>query len=152
VVGAGFLLGALAAGRVATYVGIGRTMIGALALVGLADLIVPLAGGTPLAVGLLLIAAQCLFGLGVVAFRVSAASLRQGLTPDRLLGRVNASARVVVQGLTPLGALLGGALGARLGLRETLVLAAGGELLAALWLLASPISRLREAPAPAAGR
>ena len=32
-------------------------LLGALALVGLADLIVPLAGGTPLAVGLLLIAA-----------------------------------------------------------------------------------------------
>jgi predicted MFS family arabinose efflux permease len=54
----------------------------------------------------------------------------------------------VVQGLTPLGALLGGLLGERLGVRETLFLAAGGELLAALWLLASPIRRLREAPAP----
>lgn len=146
--GAGFLLGALAAERVAARAGIGPTLVGALALAGLGDLVLPLAGGAPLVVGLLLVVAQFLFGLGVVAFRVTAVSLRQGLAPDRLLGRVNASARVVVQGLTPLGALLGGLLGERLGLRETLFLAAGGELLAALWLLASPIRRLREAPAP----
>jgi len=145
---AGFLLGALAAGRVAARVGIGPTLVGALALVGLGDLVLPLVGGAPLGVGLLLVVAQFLFGLGVVAFRITAVSLRQGLVPDRLLGRVNASASVVVQGLTPLGALLGGLLGERLGLRETLFLAAGGELLAALWLLASPIRRLRGAPAP----
>lgn len=149
--GAGFLLGALAAERVAAHAGIGPTLVGALALIGLGDLVLPLVGGAPLGVGLLLVVAQFLFGLGVVTFRITAVSLRQGLVPDRLLGRVNASASVVVRGLTPLGALLGGLLGERLGLRETLFLAAGGELLAALWLLASPIRRLRGAPAPGKG-
>lgn len=87
----------------------------------------------------LLMTAQFLFGLGLTGYNIAAVSLRQASAPDRLQGRVNASVRFLVQGLTPLGALAGGALGLRLGLRPTLVLAAAGELLAALWLLASPL-------------
>jgi len=48
-----------------------------------------------------------------------------------------------------IGILTGGALGETLGLRGTLALASGAMLLAALWLAASPVFRLRAAPAGA---
>ena len=49
-------------------------------------------------------------------------------------------------GLVPIGALVGGVLGQTLGLRETLFLAAGGELAAVLWLLLTPVGSLRDLP------
>jgi hypothetical protein len=97
-------------------------------------------------VATVLIAAQFVFGLAVVVFNVTARGLRQASTPDDLLGRVAATTRVLVFGLTPLGAVAGGLLGEWIGLQPTLVLAAGGELVAALWLFASPVRAVRAMP------
>jgi len=144
--GIGFLLGAVAAERVARRVGVGRTLILALALVGLADLAVPLVGGPPQLIAPVLIGAQLCFGVALTIFKVIAASLRQGSTPDRLQGRMNATVRLLVEGLTPLGALAGGVLGQGIGLRLTLLVAVGGELLAALWLLCSSVRKLGTPP------
>jgi hypothetical protein len=43
--------------------------------------------------------------------------LRQRITPDRILGRVNSGYRLVAWGSRPLGAAAGGLLGETLGLR-----------------------------------
>jgi predicted MFS family arabinose efflux permease len=53
---------------------------------------------------------------------------------------------VVNYGVRPLGALVGGALGTWIGVRETLWIATAGGLLGVLWLLPSPVLRLRELP------
>lgn len=135
----GFLFGALVAARLTARLGLGPTLISTLTLIALADLIVPLAGGPAFVVGALIAVAQVCFGAGLTIFNINAVSLRQGLTPDRLLGRTNATVRLLVQGLTPLGALGGGLLGEWLGLRATLFIAIAGEFAAAAWLLASPI-------------
>ena len=63
-------------------------------------------------------------GAGIVLWNVITVSLRQRITPDRLLGRMNASYRLVGWGTMPLGALLGGALAELLGLRPTFLVAA----------------------------
>ena len=47
-------------------------------------------------------------------------------------------------GIRPLGAVVGGVLGTQLGIRETMVIAAVGGVLSALWLLPSPIPGVRE--------
>jgi hypothetical protein len=60
---------------------------------------------------------------------------------------MSATTLVLLNGLTPVGALLGGALGQQIGLQTTLILTAGGEFLATAWLLASPIRVLRAMPA-----
>lgn len=142
----GFLLGSLGAARVTARLGLGPALIAALALVGLSDLLVPLAGGPPLLIVALIVVAQFGFGCGLIVFNINAVSLRQGLTPDRLQGRANASVRLLVQGLTPLGALGGGLLGEWIGLRTTLFVAIAGELAAVVWLLASPLRCERGLP------
>jgi predicted MFS family arabinose efflux permease len=65
------------------------------------------------------------------------------VAPPDLLGRINAGMQLLARGVYPLGALLGGYLGERLGVRPTLALAAAGLLLSTLWLLPSPLRRLR---------
>jgi MFS family permease len=140
--GLGFLLGAVMAGRIVRRIGAGRALVLALVLVGFGDLAVPLVGGPLRIVVLVLIAAQACFGVGLAAFKVIAATLRQGSAPDRLQGRMNATVRLLVEGLTPLGSLAGGVLGQGIGLRPTLLIAVGGELLAALWLLCSSVRRV----------
>jgi MFS family permease len=145
--GAGFVIGALLPERAARRIGVGPALAGGVALVGLSDLLVPLADGSRWVVVPLLTAAQFFFGIGLTVFNINQVSLRQAIVPGRLLGRAGGTTRVVTSALVPLGALLGGLLGEALGLRETLTLAAIGELLAALWLWRSPLRSLRHLPA-----
>ena len=142
--GVGSLLGALLAEPAVRRLGLGRTMIGALFLGSCASMLVPLARGSlPVAVAMMM-AAQ-LFGdcLRTIYF-VNETSLRQTITPDRLLGRMNATVDFLAEGAGPLGALAGGFLGGIIGLRPTLALAALNGAFAALWLLGSPIRRLSD--------
>ncbi len=53
---------------------------------------------------------------------------------------------VVNSGVRPLGSLAGGALGSAIGLRATLWIASLGAIAGVLWLLRSPVLRLRELP------
>ncbi len=48
-----------------------------------------------------------------VIYNVNQVSLRQAITPDRMLGRMNATMRFIVWGTIPIGALVGGVLGER---------------------------------------
>jgi hypothetical protein len=70
----------------------------------------------------------------------------QAITPDRLLGRMNASRRFLVWGVIPLGALVGGTLASTIGLRPTLFVGAIGASLAVLPLLFSPVRSLKRVP------
>ena len=63
-------------------------------------------------------------GSGLIAWNVVTVSLRQRITPDRLLGRVNSCYRLVAWGTMPLGAAAGGLLGQWLGLRAVFALMA----------------------------
>jgi predicted MFS family arabinose efflux permease len=147
--GPGALLGALTAGRVANRFGLGATIIGALMVTELSNLLVPLAGGPlPLAVGMLAVA-TFVGGIGNPVYNINQVSLRQAITPDRVQGRMNASMRFIVWGTIPIGSLLGGTLGELLGLRPTLVLMATGSLLAGAWVIFSPVRGLKSPPAPA---
>lgn len=132
----GFIVGALLPERLAARIGLGWSLTATLALIGVSDLLVPLATGPTAFVIALLAGAQFLFGVGLTAFSANEVTLRQATTPPDVLGRVNAAFYMLSNGSAPLGALLGGALGAAFGLRQALFLAAIGELLAILPLLA----------------
>ena len=56
-------------------------------------------------------------GLTIAVWNVITVSLRQRITPDRLLGRLNSGYRLVAWGTMPLGAAAGGLLERVLGLR-----------------------------------
>ncbi|HEY7736147.1 MAG TPA: MFS transporter [Candidatus Limnocylindrales bacterium] len=60
-------------------------------------------------------------GVGVVAWNVVTVSLRQRIVPDHLLGRLNASYRLLAWGTQPLGAILGGVIGEALGVRAVFI-------------------------------
>lgn len=67
-------------------------------------------------------------GLGMGLWQVISSSLRQAITPDRLLGRVMSSYRLVGRGATSLGAVLGGVLASSLGLRAPALACALGMI------------------------
>jgi MFS family permease len=85
-------------------------------------------------------------GYGVVVYNVAQVSFRQAITPDRLLGRMNASVRFLVWGTLPLGGFVGGVLGEWIGIRETLWVAAVGQMLSVAWVIASPLRTMRDLP------
>ena len=141
--GVGALLGSVIAGPARARWGVGPVLLGAQALFGLFGMLVPLAVLFPGQALPFVVGAEFLQWVMVLVFSVNAVSLRQAITPDRLLGRVNGTMRFIVWGARPVGSLLGGYLGTRTGLPLTLVVGACGMLVAFVPLLASPIPRLR---------
>jgi predicted MFS family arabinose efflux permease len=111
-------------------------------------LLVPLARGPEWVILACLFLAEFGAGLGVMMLDISAGAIAAAVVPDRLRSRVSGAYMVVNYGVRPLGALVGGALGSWIGLRETLWFATAGALLGVLWLLPSPILGLRELPEP----
>ena len=133
----GWLLGAMAAGRLAGTLGVGKTIVGSTFLFGPATLLVPLAPqSSPIP---FFVASFILLSFAAVVFNVTGLSFQQAITPDRMLGRLNASRRFIVWGVIPLGSFVGGVLATQIGLRETLWVGAIGSLLASLPVLLSPV-------------
>jgi MFS family permease len=146
----GTLAAALTAKPIGARLGVGRTITLAALLFGPATLLIALA---PERVALpAIVAAMLVLSFGGILYNVTAISLIQAITPDRLLGRANASRRFVVWGVIPLGGLVGGALASTIGLRETMVVGALGGALAVVPILLSPvrsIGRMSEVEAQA---
>lgn len=100
---------------------------------------------------LLIVAGIAAGEFGQIVYAITQVSVRQQLCPDRLLGRVNATMQVVVMGLFPVGAIVGGVLGDAIGARWTLV-AAGVLLLVCpivLWWALRGAHEVSDLPAAA---
>jgi predicted MFS family arabinose efflux permease len=139
------LFGALVAERLLHRFGLGRTLIGAAWMIGLAMFLVPLARGPVMLCAVFLTAAQ----LGDMAwpiYNINATSLRQAITPDHLLGRVSSANHLLFWSALPLGSLAGGAIAQTIGIRQTMLIGTLGYALSCLWLTLSPIRRLRKLP------
>ncbi len=143
--GASSLAGALVAGRLTRF-GIGSVMIAALLLAAVGQLFVPLAKSASVGAAVLLVANQLLSDSALTVYEIHDVSLRQAIAPERVLGRVVASIKALEAASMLAGALLGGILGERVGLRPTLLLSAGVFVLAALWLALSPVRNIRQTP------
>jgi MFS family permease len=83
---------------------------------------------------------------GAVVYNITQVSFRQGLCPERLLGRMNASIRFLVWGTLPLGSFLGGVLGQTLSVRKALWVGAIGGMFAFIPVFLSPLRGMRELP------
>lgn len=142
----GALLGALTANRIRTAIGLGPALRWSTLLGCVSPLLLLLprdAGPASLAV---LGAALAVHGANLAVFNVNALTLRQSVTPDRLLGRMNASYRLLLFGTVPLGAFLGGSLAGLFGPRPALVVGVLGVASPVAWLLFSPVFRLTAMP------
>lgn len=113
---AGALLGSSIAESVQRRLGRARTLVvsfaATAALVGVSALT-----SNAYAVG----AVFLIGGIGNIVANVVMVSLRQTMTPDRLLGRVNSCYRLVAWGTMPIGAAIGGLLAQIISLRAVFV-------------------------------
>ncbi|MEV6961799.1 MFS transporter [Streptomyces sp. NPDC051207] len=142
--GVGILLGAAVARRLAARLGHGR----ALGLAGLwfapAALAVGLVGAGPWlwVAGAGWLAAMTKTGID----NVLGVTLRQHMTPDPLLGRMNATFRFLLTGALAVGSALGGLIGEVAGVR--MAVWAGAVCMAGAFLpvFCSPVRRLRKLP------
>ena len=140
----GGLAGAFVAGRLSRRFGVGPTIVGASVLFGPPLVLVPLAPeSAPIPV---LVVSFLLSTAGGTIYVITGLSLMQTLTPERLLGRMNASRRFIVFGSIPLGSLTGGVLASSIGLRPTLWVGAIGACFCFLPIALSPIRHLGAMP------
>jgi len=100
-------------------VGRARCLFGAIAVFG-ASLAVPVVTAGIVANAAAFVTAS----FGSVVWNVITVSLRQRITPDHLLGRMNSAYRLLGWGTMPIGAALGGVVAELVGLRATFLVAA----------------------------
>lgn len=143
-VNVGALAGAVLSGRVVRKIGLGWTITWGAIVGNLTFLSIPLA---PKDYALPIFAVGAILGPGIgMMFNVNQLSLRQAITPERLLGRMNSVVRFMYWGTMPAGAAAGGALATVAGVRTTLIVGAAGAAVAFLPLVLSPLRRLRALP------
>jgi MFS family permease len=145
--GVGSLIGTWLAVPTERRLGRVRTLILSVIL-NAASLAVFVVTTSPVLVGISL----AVSGVAIVLWNVVTVSLRQRITPDRLLGRMNAAYRLVGWGMMPIGSLLGGVLAEWLGLRPTFLVAAVITLAALVgfrWVTEEAVARAEAAGAPA---
>ncbi|MET9831548.1 MFS transporter [Streptomyces sp. NPDC006385] len=139
--GCGALLGAVVATRISKWTGQGRVIWLAALVTCPLTFLMPLARpGWSVYVAAIGLAA---LSLGGVVRVVAQSSFQQALTPDRLLGRMTATARFVSWGGIPVGGLLGGVSGSVFGATGTLWIGAAGMTVSVLPNFLSPLRTMR---------
>jgi MFS family permease len=142
----GGVLGAVFASRIATRIGVGPAFVLGSLLFPAPLVLVPLASGPrPVVLGCLFLA-EFASGFGVMVLDINIQAIRAAVTPDRLRARVSGAYMVVNYGVRPIGSLVGGLLGAWIGMHTTLWISWAGATAGVIWLLPSPLMRLRELP------
>jgi MFS family permease len=144
----GGLVGSVVTMPVARRIGVGPAFVLGCVVFPLPLLLVPLASGSNAVVLTLLFLAEFGSGLGVMMLDISAGSIFAAVIPHRLRSRVSGAYTFANYGVRVAGSLLGGALGSTIGLRPTLWIATTGALVGVLFLIPSPVPRLRELPEP----
>lgn len=146
----GGVLGALTARRVERRLGLGPAFVVGSFLFPLPLVLIPLAHGSEAIVLAMLTASELLSSLGVIWLDVTAGAIFAQEIPDHLRSRVAGAYRTVNYGVRPLGAVIGGFLGASIGLRDALWVCAVGAPCAGLPLLRRSVLGLRSATQPEA--
>jgi MFS family permease len=140
----GGVAGGVLSGRLSRLIGSARIIWFSMLVLGLPQLLVPLA--EPGWLVALFAAGFAGSAFSAVVYNVAQVSYRQAICPPRLLGRMNAAVRWVVWGTLPLGGVLGGAFGTWLGVRATLWIAFTGSWAAGWWVFFSPLRGVRDIP------
>ena len=142
----GSLFGSILAGSAIRRLGVGGAMIGPVTIECVVLLAVPLAPSDRWVSIPLLVVVFAVNGLFTTLSSVVALSVRQTVTPARLLGRMNATYRFISYGVMTFGAFAGGLSGQLFGLRGGLAIGAVLLLSAVTWVVLSPLRGMRELP------
>ena len=143
----GGVIGAVIGPRVGRRLGVGGAFTVAMVIFPAAAILVPLALDQPYPIVLgMLFLAEFFGGLGVMILDINGGSLLIARTPDRLRGRAGGAFSFINVGIRPIGAVIGGALGALFGVHLTLLVVTVAQLSGLLWLVGSPVPRLKELP------
>jgi len=149
VAGLGSLAAAGVTSRLNARFGMGPTMLGGIAGTGIAWVVMGSSTGSYWVASLIFGLGLFLLDLAAMIFFINYLSVRQAVTPDRLLGRVTATMICLTVATAPLGGLVGGWIGEHWGLRAPLLLAGVGAMALfplVAWL--SPLMKMRELPGP----
>jgi predicted MFS family arabinose efflux permease len=144
--GVGSLVGSIFASRVIRALGIGPAIIWMALGSSALGVLTPLAQG-PVLLATLMVFLPQLIGDGMQTIEgVGEISLVQGLIPDRILGRANATLEVVSHGIGyPIGALAAAAIAEGIGVRGAIAVGWAGMAASLLFLIFSPLPRVRTA-------
>ena len=142
----GGVLGSVVTGRVSRAIGIGPTAVLGCIVFTVPLILVPLAAGPEWLVLACLFLAEFGAGLGVMMLDIGIGSIKAAIVPPQMRARVAGAYMVVNYGVRPAGALMGGLLGAWIGLRPTLWIATVGAVLGFVFMLGSPIMRMHDLP------
>lgn len=144
---AGAFFGSLFAARVQRLIGLPMTLTLAIVGVCASPLLLLIPRNADVVSLLLAMLAWLGHGFGIGMWNVNTITLRQVLTPMRLLARMNATYRMVLFGALPVGALLAGLLGNAVGYWHATLISVLALTTPMAWLTFSPIFRLKELPA-----
>jgi MFS family permease len=147
VFGVGGVVASFTANRIARRLGVGRVIAASCAGAGAGALLIGLTTGSAWLVLGTLAAAYLLWGFSMTAYAIVAASLRQIMTREGMRAQTTSTLNVAVSGVIPLGAILGGLLATWFGLRTPVLVAGGLMLVSVLWIVYSPVIRVRTMPA-----
>ena len=137
--------GATVVSRFIARLGIGPGVVTGLLTLTIGGTLVLVAGGGPDLATAYIAARAALFGFSAAVINVTTGTVAQAAIPDRLQGRVGGAAQVISLGLIPVSALLGGWLGANVGLWNTLALSVAAQLAAFLYVVSSPLRSIKTA-------
>jgi MFS family permease len=142
--GVGSLVGSLFASRLIGRFGLGPTLIWTATGASIIGVLTPLAGG-PLFLATLMVFLPQLLGDGLQTIEeVAELSLIQGMVPDQILGRVNATLEFFSHGIAyPIGALSAAAVAGLIGVRGGIAIGWVGMAVSILLLVLSPLPRVR---------
>lgn len=143
--GVGALVGSFFASRAIRRLGFGPAIIWTAAGASAIGILTPLAGG-PILLATVMVFLPQLIGDGLQTIEgVAELSLIQGVIPDHILGRVNATLEVFSHGIAyPLGALLAAGVAGVIGVRGGIFIGWAGMAVSILLLVFSAIPRIRK--------
>ncbi len=137
----GSVVGAGLAGLTARRLGLGRSIVLTYAIAAGLLFLTPLAGGPTWLALMMLLTEECVGDVFWTIHGIHSLSMRQAITPNERLGRVNAVFLFGSQGLRPVGAVAAGLTAGVIGVQGGLLLSASGISVAVLWLVLSPLLR-----------
>jgi fucose permease len=142
--GVGALIGSFVAQRAINRLGFGPAIIWGATGASVIGVLTPLAGG-PVAIATAMVFLPQLIGDGLQTIEsVAELSLIQGVIPNQILGRVNATLEVFSHGIAyPLGALLAAALAGTVGVRGGIAIGWAGMAASIVLLVLSALPRVR---------